>query len=73
MCPVCVATAALLAGKVTTASGVAAIAIRRFGVKNAAADSALSTPSRLSRTKNGAGEIVPDADQRRDEDVNEHD
>jgi hypothetical protein len=34
MCPVCIATAALIAGKVTSASGLAAIAIRKFGVKN---------------------------------------
>jgi hypothetical protein len=35
MCPVCIATAALIAGKVTSAGGLAAIAIRKFGVKNA--------------------------------------
>jgi hypothetical protein len=35
MCPVCLATAALIAGKVTSASGLAAIAIKKFGVKNA--------------------------------------
>jgi hypothetical protein len=34
MCPVCIATAALIAGKVTSASALAAIAIRKFGVKN---------------------------------------
>ena len=34
MCPVCLATAALIAGKVTSASGLAAIAIKKFGVKN---------------------------------------
>jgi hypothetical protein len=38
MCPVCIATAALIAGKVTSSAGVAAIAIRRFGGKNAADD-----------------------------------
>jgi hypothetical protein len=55
MCPVCVTTAALIAGKVTSASGLAAIAIKKFGVKNSAV------------------EIVPDANQRRDQDANDHD
>ena len=36
MCPVCIATAALIAGKVTSASGAAAIAIKKLGGKNAA-------------------------------------
>jgi hypothetical protein len=35
MCPVCIATAALIAGKVTSSAGVAAIAIRKLGGKNA--------------------------------------
>lgn len=34
MCPVCITTAALIAGKVTSASGLAAIAIKKFS-KNA--------------------------------------
>jgi hypothetical protein len=33
MCPVCIATAALIAGKVTSASGAAAIAIKKLGGK----------------------------------------
>jgi hypothetical protein len=35
MCPVCLTTAALIAGSVTSTGGLAAIAIRKFGVKNA--------------------------------------
>jgi hypothetical protein len=35
MCPVCLTTAALIAGSVTSTGGLAAIAIKRFGVKNA--------------------------------------
>jgi hypothetical protein len=31
MCPVCIATAALIVGKVTSASGAAAIAVRKLG------------------------------------------
>ncbi|MBB5318697.1 hypothetical protein HDF09_003396 [Edaphobacter lichenicola] len=45
MCPVCLATAALIAGSVTSSGGLAAIAIRKLGGK-------------LSREENGAGEIA---------------
>jgi hypothetical protein len=34
MCPVCMTTAALIAGSVTSSGGLAAIAIRKFGGKN---------------------------------------
>ena len=32
MCPVCLATAAMIAGSVTSTGGLVAIAIRKFGV-----------------------------------------
>jgi hypothetical protein len=35
MCPVCITTAALIAGSVTSTGGLAAIAIRKFSGKNA--------------------------------------
>ena len=35
MCPICLTTAALIAGKVTSAGGLAAIAIKKFGGKDA--------------------------------------
>ena len=35
MCPVCLTTAALIAGSITSAGGLAAIAIRKFGGKSA--------------------------------------
>jgi hypothetical protein len=35
MCPVCLTTAALIAVSVTSAGGLAAIAVRKFGMKNA--------------------------------------
>jgi len=35
MCPVCITTAMLIAGSATSTGGLAAIAIRKFGVKNA--------------------------------------
>jgi len=73
MCPVCITTAVLIAGSATSTGGLAAIAIKRFGVKKAADNHPAPTPSELSRKKNGAGEIVPNSNQRRDQDVNEHD
>jgi hypothetical protein len=59
MCPVCITTAMLIAGSATSTGGFAAIALRRFGMKKPVADHLASTPSKLSRKKNGAGEIVP--------------
>jgi hypothetical protein len=38
MCPVCIATAALIAGSVTSTGGLAAIAIKKFSGKNAVDD-----------------------------------
>jgi hypothetical protein len=35
MCPVCLTTAMLIAGSATSTGGLAAIAIKKFGVKNA--------------------------------------
>jgi hypothetical protein len=35
MCPICITTAVLIAGSATSTGGLAAIAIRKFGVKNA--------------------------------------
>jgi hypothetical protein len=35
MCPICITTAALIAGSATSTGGLAAIAIWKFGVKNA--------------------------------------
>jgi hypothetical protein len=45
MCPMCIATAVLLAGKVSSTGGVAAIVIKKFGVKNATGNS-VSTQSK---------------------------
>jgi hypothetical protein len=41
MCPVCITTAALIAGSVTSTGGLAAIAIKKFGGKNAADNSSV--------------------------------
>jgi hypothetical protein len=53
--------------------GLSAIAIRKFGGKNAVDHHPAPTPSKLSRKENGAGEIVPNSNQRRNQDANEHD
>ena len=45
MCPMCVATAVLIAGKVASTGGVAAIVIKKFGLKNAV-DNPASTQSK---------------------------
>jgi hypothetical protein len=45
MCPICIAAAVLIAGKVTSTGGVAAIVIKKFGVKNAI-DNSASTQSK---------------------------
>ena len=36
MCPLCVTTAMLIAGGVTSTGGLAAVVIRKIGLKNAA-------------------------------------
>lgn len=71
MCPFCIATAAVLAGKVTGAGGLAAIAIKKLGGKSAADQHPDSTP-KLSRTKNGAGENA-EYESKEHQDVNECD
>ena len=64
MCPVCIATAALIAGKVTSASGAVAIAIKKLGGKKAGYIDSAFDPSKLSEQENAAGEIVPNSNQK---------
>jgi hypothetical protein len=45
MCPVCIATAVLIASSVTSSVGLAAIAMKKFGVKNVADNHLAPTPS----------------------------
>ena len=73
MCPLCITTAALIAGKVTSAGGVSAIAIRKLGGKKAADNDPAPTSSKRSGNENAAGEFVPNSIQRRDEYANDHD
>ncbi len=57
MCPMCLTTAVWIAASLASTGGLTAIAIRKFGVKSAADNDPASTPSKLSRNKNGTGEI----------------
>jgi hypothetical protein len=51
MCPVCITTAMLIAGSVTSTGGLTAIAIRKFGVKNAVSNPAQARPKRITTGK----------------------
>ena len=46
MCPVCLTTAVLIAGSVISTGGVAAIAIKKFGGKNAVDNDTAPNPSK---------------------------
>jgi len=65
MCPMCLATAALIAGSATSTGGFVAIIIRRFGLKSVVDSHPAPTPSVVFRKKNGATEIVPNPHPRR--------
>jgi hypothetical protein len=51
MCPVCITTALLIAGSTTSTGGLAAIAIKRLGVKRAV-DSNSALPQSDNRKRN---------------------
>jgi hypothetical protein len=61
MCPVCLATAMLIAGSATSTGGLTAFAIKKIGAMNKIAQNT------------GAREAAPEASQRRDQDVNVQD
>jgi hypothetical protein len=46
MCPVCITTAMLIAGSVTSTGGLTAIAIRKLGVKNVVSNHPAPIPSK---------------------------
>lgn len=46
MCPMCITTALLIAGSVTSTGGLAAIAIKKFGVKNDPDNHPAPTPTK---------------------------
>ena len=49
MCPVCITTAVLIAGSVTSSGGLAAVVIKRIGVKSAAINHPAPNPSKEDR------------------------
>jgi hypothetical protein len=49
MCPLCLTTAVLIAGSVISTGGFAAIAIKKFSVRNAVDNHSVSTPSKEDR------------------------
>jgi hypothetical protein len=51
MCPICVTTAVLLAGSVASAGGLAAVAMKKSGGKNAAGNR--STPAQPKKDDHG--------------------
>jgi hypothetical protein len=71
MCPVCIAAAALIAGKVTSTGGAAAVAIRRLSGKKAVSDDSVRDPKGSENA--AAKEIVLISNQRRDEYDNDRD
>ncbi|WP_263353776.1 hypothetical protein [Acidicapsa acidisoli] len=48
MCPVCISAAALIAASLTTSGGLAAIAIRKFSVRNVETSNPAQTSSKES-------------------------
>jgi hypothetical protein len=54
----------LIAGSATSTGGLAAVVIKKFGVKNTADNHPASTLSQLLRKKNGAGELIPNAKEK---------
>ena len=51
MCPFCLATAVLIAASVTSTGGIAAVAIKKLGVKNAVNNKPVPDPSDLPRKR----------------------
>ena len=49
MCPVCITAAVLIAGSATSTGGLTAIAMRKFGVKNAVDNHPTPTPPKEDR------------------------
>jgi hypothetical protein len=49
MCPLCISTAALIVGGVISTGGLAAIVIKKFGVKSSVVQPLASTTSKEDR------------------------
>jgi len=59
MCPVCITTAVLIAGSATSTGGLAAVVMKKLGVKRTA-----DNPSDRFPENDGAGEIVPNPNEK---------
>jgi hypothetical protein len=64
MCPVCIVTAALVAGKVTSAGGFSAIAIKKLALKKAVDNDPACNPSKLTGNESAVGAIVPNSNEK---------
>jgi hypothetical protein len=65
MCPMCLATAALIAGSATSTGGLTAIVVKKFGTKSGVDHNSVPTPSELFLKENEARKAVPNLHQRR--------
>jgi len=52
MCPVCITTAVLIAGGVTSTGGLSAVALKRLGAKSAVESNSAPTTTGQSQMKN---------------------
>ena len=59
MCPVCITTAVLIASGATSSGGLAAVVMKKLGVKRTA-----DNFSTLFQRNNGAGEIIPNSNEK---------
>ena len=62
MCPVCITTAVLIAGGVASTGGLAAVAMKKFGVKNAPDSHSTPTPSKEALEGDKRDDEAPDRD-----------
>ena len=59
MCPVCITTAVLIAGSATSTGGLAAVVMKKLGVKRA-----VENPSELFRENDEAGQTIPNPNEK---------
>ena len=53
MCPICITTAVLIAGGVTSTGGLSAIALKRLGGKSAIESNTSTTPEQFQSKSEG--------------------
>jgi hypothetical protein len=59
MCPVCITTAVLIAGSATSTGGLAAVVMKKLGVKRA-----VENPSEPFRENDEAGRTIPNPNEK---------